>query len=81
VYFRKCVSGEILTSSLACEACPNNTYYYEAPNSISTCKECGDTAVCYGGNSTAPKAGYWRANATSESYVECPRKASCLGGN
>jgi hypothetical protein len=81
VSFRSCVSGEELTTSSACVACSNGTYSYTAPSGESSCLTCSAHATCYGKNSTAPIAGYWRANATTESWVTCPRAASCLGGN
>ncbi len=81
VAFRSCVSGEELTSSSACVACSNGTFAYTAPSGESSCSVCSDFATCYGKNYTAPIAGYWRANATTESWVACPRPDSCLAGD
>jgi hypothetical protein len=81
VTFRNCVAGEEYTSSSACVACPNGTYSYTAPTSVSSCNTCSADAICYGKNITAPLPGYWRANGTTESWVTCPRADSCLGGN
>ena len=78
---RNCVSGEELTSNLACLACTNGTFGYDAPIEISQCEACNPNAICFGKNVSAPQPGYWRANDTSNSWVECPRVTSCLGGN
>ena len=65
VNFRSCVSGEVLTSSLACEACPNGTILYTVPTEPSVCSACDVHAVCYGKNVSSPMPGYWRANDSS----------------
>eukprot|EP00357_Protocruzia_adherens_P033050 CAMPEP_0115027882 /NCGR_PEP_ID=MMETSP0216-20121206/35873_1 /TAXON_ID=223996 /ORGANISM="Protocruzia adherens, Strain Boccale" /LENGTH=591 /DNA_ID=CAMNT_0002403767 /DNA_START=491 /DNA_END=2266 /DNA_ORIENTATION=- len=35
---------------------------------------------CQGGDSVAPKSGYWRKSSSSEFFVECPNPDACLGG-
>jgi hypothetical protein len=78
---RACVEGEQYTSELACAPCPTRFFSYLVQTSPGGCQNCDVNAKCYGMNHTAPKPGYWRQNATDETYWECPRPESCLGGN
>ena len=81
VHARACSEGERYTVDLSCEKCPLQFYSYVAQKSQGSCLPCNTRAICYGMNNTAPKPGYWRANATKEEYFECPEKEACLGGN
>ena len=81
VVARECVQGEQYTDTLTCAPCPPAFYLYEAQTEPGLCLDCSPYAVCYGMNSTTPKPGYWRSGPVVETFTECIRPESCLGGN
>ena len=44
------------------------------------CLDCPTTkAQCYGGSNIGPKAGYWRKNNYTSTFIACLYTAACLG--
>lgn len=78
---RACIEGEHYAKSLSCLPCKVKQFFYNAQIEPGSCNECNDNAVCYGMNITTPRPKYWRANSTSENYIECFNPKACLGGD
>ena len=78
---RECTTGEAYQDNLACVKCPFGSYSYEVMKKPGECKPCPSEAICYGGDKTAPKPGYWRSEAYGETFTKCLMKSHCLGGN
>jgi len=72
---RPCQMGESFFQN-QCAVCPPGKYSL-APQS--SCKDCSAKAICYGNFTMVPRAGYWRSSATSDTFLDCPFKASCSG--
>ena len=76
---RACEPGERLTETGECFVCQEGQYLLEpVTESTLQCKDCISEAYCKGGNKISPRAGYWRANLTSENFIKCLRPQSCL---
>jgi len=81
VYARPCVSGEEYTNDGRCSRCRFGEYLLVPPDRPFGCKQCDSNAHCYGGNETAPRAGYFRQNVSAEEIIECIVSEVCLGGS
>lgn len=74
---RECIIGEE-TSEIMCKECDSGTFIiYPADN----CLTCPTGAVCPGGDSVIPNAGYWRSSVFSEYVYKCSTTEACLGGS
>lgn len=75
-----CLAGyEFENSKLECIECKASTYNL-LPNSAG-CKECDRLRIedCKG-SKIKVKQGFWRANISSDSILECNFKDNCYGG-
>ena len=76
---RACEPGERLTDKGECLVCREGQYLLEPVTEVTLqCNDCISEAYCKGGNKISPRAGYWRANLTSDNFVKCLREQSCL---
>ena len=74
--------GDILELSqehYICKTCLENTYSLDLYSSCSTCASLESLNCSYGGHNLYPKAGYWRFNENSSSFIACPKEEACLG--
>ena len=81
VHARTCDQGERYSAALTCQPCEVGTRLYDVQDEPGECAECLEMENCYGSNSTAPKAQYWRSSPTSTNYIECYNPDACLGGD
>ena len=72
-----CQIGQELMPNGECKICDPGTYNLQVGGN---CKRCPSTAVCEGGPSVYPMAGYWRGSNSSENIYECYYAPACLGG-
>ncbi|CAI2365451.1 unnamed protein product [Moneuplotes crassus] len=77
VDFRYCKPGEWQVGD-KCEVCDAGTYSLQW-NSTS-CTQCVENAVCFGGSQVNVEPGYWRRLGNSTTIVECPYGKACKGG-
>lgn len=76
IQVRSCEIGEELVGK-ECVVCGSGTYSLSAGKQ---CSNCPSGAHCYGNYTMAPKKGYWRDNAMSDTFYQCPNVDACLGG-
>jgi predicted outer membrane repeat protein len=75
IYVRPCEPGESQVDE-KCLLCKAPKYSF---NPADLCKDCLSEAVCTGGAKVYPKAGYWRYDWLSTTFLQCPNTAACLG--
>lgn len=78
---RSCIDGEAYGALLECKKCEPGYKLYTSQDEPGSCEPCQIEEQCYGSNSTAPKAEYWRTSATSTNYIKCFNPSACLAGN
>lgn len=87
---RGCIIGEAQLArgaNFVCQKCTAGRYLLEKPKlgEEKHCSPCpAQKAECEGGSRIGPKAGFWRRNTTSDSFLKCPhdgaeRLKACLG--
>lgn len=77
ITLRACVHGES-SSADSCLVCGAGTYSFDPTR---PCQNCPQHATCIGRTGVLPESGYWRPELLQAAVVECPRAASCLGGD
>ena len=70
-----------MTDDGTCKFCKVGYYLLDIPDLNKKCKKCPPNAICEGGNSIYPKAGYSRPHELSESVIKCLSNDICLEGN
>lgn len=74
IFIRFCKPGEAQIEE-KCVLCRAPKYSFSPADS---CRDCPSEAVCAGGASVYPKAGYWRYDWLSTTFLRCPNPAACL---
>lgn len=74
VYLRLCEPGESQVEE-KCQLCRAPKYSFSPSES---CKDCPSEAICTGGANVYPRAGYWRYNWLSTTFLQCSNPAACL---
>lgn len=78
--FTHCGIGYILSNE-TCNICPLGTFHVNLESDyMGTCSICQPGMYCLGGSKIGPEKGYFRLNQTSDIFLKCPFKDSCLGG-
>ena len=78
---RNCTEGESYGEFLTCLPCEKGFKLYKSQDKPGVCEPCQVEETCYGANTTAPVAEYWRTSPTSTNYLKCFNPSACLGGN
>jgi hypothetical protein len=83
LHARPCIIGEILVQAdSSCYQCAENEYSLIDPmlrQEKELCHPCPENAICEGGASIHPKAGFWRSSSNSSKIVKCLSPKFCLG--
>ena len=74
IAIRFCTPGETQVEE-KCVLCRAPKYSFSP---VDPCRDCPSEAVCTGGASVYPKAGYWRYDWLSTTFLQCPNPAACL---
>ena len=78
---RPCQEGESYGFLLTCLPCEPGYKLYKVQGEPGSCEPCLISEECFGSNTTAPKAHYWRSSPISRNYIKCLNKDACVGGN
>jgi len=78
---RPCEEGESYGSTLTCLPCETSYKLYKVQDEPGVCEPCLANEECFGSNTTAPRAKYWRTSPISENYIKCLNPSACLGGD